>query len=59
MNNGRSVCDSHHVREDVLERTYAAAIRQITESADEVTAAVSEGDMLTMEPKTLEKTAKN
>ena len=52
---GRSVCDSHHVREDVLERTYAAAIQQITESADEVTAAVSEGAMLTLEPENRER----
>ena len=55
MNSGRSVCDSHHVREDVLERTYTAAIRQITESADEVTAAVSEGAMLTLEPENRER----
>ena len=51
----RSVCDSHHVREDVLERTYTAAIQQITESADEVTAAVSEGAMLTLEPENRER----
>lgn len=55
MNNGRGACDSHHVREDVLEKTYTAAIRQITESADEVTAAVREGAMLTMEPENKER----
>ena len=38
----------------MLERTYTAAIRQIMESADEVTAAVREGAMLTMEPENKE-----
>jgi len=45
----------HLSREDVLERTYTAAIQQITESADEVTAAVSEGAMLTLEPENRER----
>ena len=53
VSQGREACSaSHHVREDVLEKTYTAAIQQITESADEVTAAVSEGAMLALEPKT-------
>lgn len=53
VSQGREACSlSHHVREDVLEKTYTAAIQQITESADEVTAAVREGAMLTLEPKT-------
>ena len=39
----------------MLERTYTAAIQQITESADEVTAAVSEGAMLTLEPENRER----
>lgn len=52
----REACSiSHHVREDVLERTYTAAIQQITESADEVTAAVSEGALLTLEPENRER----
>ena len=51
VSQGREACSaSHHVREDVLERTYTAAIQQITESADEVTAAVREGAMLALEP---------
>lgn len=55
VSQGREACSaSHHVREDVLERTYTAAIRQIMESADEVTAAVREGAMLTMEPENKE-----
>lgn len=36
IQNGRSCCDSHHVREDVLRNTYFAAIREITDNADEV-----------------------
>ena len=36
IQNGRSCCDSHHVREDVLRNTYLAAIREITDNADEV-----------------------
>ena len=40
IQNGRSSCDSHHVREDVLRKTYLAAIREITDNADEVLDAV-------------------
>ena len=40
IQNGRSCCDSHHVREDVLQNTYLAAIREITDNADEVLATV-------------------
>lgn len=36
IQNGRSACDSHHVREDVLRNTYLAAIREITDNVDEV-----------------------
>ncbi len=36
VNNDRSVCDSHHVREDVLEATYLEAMRTITKSAVDV-----------------------
>lgn len=38
----------------MLQRTYKAAIQQIVESADDVTAAVREGAMLTMEPENRE-----
>ena len=56
VSQGREACSlSHHVREDVLEKTYTAAIQQITESADEVTAAVREGAMLTLEPENRER----
>lgn len=38
--NSRTVCDSHHVREDVLEATYLAAMRAIMETAADVTDAI-------------------
>lgn len=47
---GRAVCDSHHVNEATLERTYLAAIAQMAENADTVIEAVREGALLTMEP---------
>ena len=52
---GRSACDSRHVREDVLERTYLAAIKQMTDNAEVVIEAVTEGAMLAMEPENREK----
>ena len=36
----RSVCDSHHVREDVLEATYIAAMRVLMNTSAEVTDAI-------------------
>ena len=41
--NGRSACNSHHVREDVMEKTYTAAVRQMADNAAEVIEAVREG----------------
>ena len=55
IKNGRSECDSHHVREDVMERTYSAAFRQMTENANEVIETVREGAKLAMEPENREK----
>lgn len=40
VTNGRSVCDSHQVREDVLEATYIAAMRTIMDTASDVTDAI-------------------
>ena len=51
---GRANCDSHHVREDVLEKTYLAAISQMSEQAEEVITAVREGTLLAMEPRNAE-----
>ena len=53
--NGRTECDSHHIREDVLESTYTAAIQQMTDNAEEVMTAIREGAMLAMEPENQEK----
>ena len=50
ISNGRAVCDSHHVNEDVLERTYLTAIRSMAEDADEIIAAVRESAELALEP---------
>lgn len=36
----RKACDSHHVREDVLEATYIAAMKQVLESAPLVTESI-------------------
>lgn len=41
--NKRISCDSHHVREDVLEATYLAALRTVMESASDVTDAIRSG----------------
>lgn len=54
VENGRSECDSHHIREDVMERTYSAALRQMTDNAEEVIEAVQEGAQLAMEPRNKE-----
>ena len=42
ISNGRAVCDSHHVNDDVLQRTYLAAIREMIEDADDIMAAVKD-----------------
>ena len=50
ISNGRAQCDSHHVNEDTLQNTYTAAIRDMIEDAEEITAAVKESAGLVMEP---------
>ena len=50
INNGRAVCDSHHVNEDVKERTYLAAIRSMAEDADDIIVAIRESAELALEP---------
>ena len=49
--NGRRECDSHHVNEDTLQHTYAAAIGGMIEDAEEIMAAVKDSAGLVMEPK--------
>jgi len=48
--NGRSECDSHHINEDVIVRTYLAAIRTMAEDADEIIEAITEGAEMTLQP---------
>ncbi len=43
IQNGRSVCDSYHVREDVLYKTYVEAIKEITDNAAEVMETIRSG----------------
>lgn len=43
IQNGRSVCDSYHVREDVLYKTYVEAIKEITDNAAEVMETIRNG----------------
>ena len=57
VENGRSECDSHHVREDVMEATYKAAITSMTKNMNRVIDVVTEGAMLSMQPKNAEKLA--
>lgn len=53
---GREACQSsHHVREDVLEKTYTAAIRKITGNSDEIYRTVEESTKLVLEPDNKEK----
>lgn len=48
--NGRSECDSHHINEDVISRTYLAAIRTMAEDADEIIEAITEGAEMALQP---------
>lgn len=47
---GRSECDSHHINEDVIARTYLAAIRTMAEDADEIIEAITEGAEMALQP---------
>lgn len=38
--NGRAVCDSHHVNEDVLQRTYLAALQTMVDDSEEIIEAI-------------------
>lgn len=40
VTNTRQACDSHHVREDVLEATYIEAMKRVMETAPEVTETI-------------------
>ncbi|MBR3553596.1 MAG: hypothetical protein IKN72_09455 [Clostridia bacterium] len=40
---GRSVCDSHHVNEETLEKTYKEAMRQLVDGMDEILETIGDG----------------
>ena len=42
ISNGRAVCDSHHINEDVLERTYRAALGSVIGDAGEIIDVIQE-----------------
>lgn len=54
ISNGRAACDSHHVNEETLQRTYTAAVHEMIADAEEVIRLVQDSTGLVMEP---EKTA--
>lgn len=47
--NGRSNCDSHHINEDVIMRTYKAAIRDLSDGADEIIETVKNSTAVALE----------
>lgn len=51
IKDGREVCDSHHVNEDVMERTYTEAVHKLVDGAGEIIAAIKEnaGEMMSPE----------
>jgi len=50
ISNGRAACDSHHVNEETLQRTYTAAVQEMIADAEEVVQLVRDSAGLVMEP---------
>ena len=48
ISNGRAACDSHHVNEDTLQRTYLVTISDMIEDAEDIMEAVRESAGLVM-----------
>lgn len=48
--NGRAKCNSHHINEDALQRTYIAAIRAMIDDADNIMETIRESAGLTLAP---------
>lgn len=46
--NGRAVCDSHHVNEDVLQRTYLAALQAMVDGSQEIIEAIEKSAVMEM-----------
>lgn len=55
--NGRAECDSHHVNEEVLEKTYLAALNELISNASEIVETIKAGADMAMEPETRAATA--
>ena len=55
--NGRAECDSHHVNEEVLEKTYLAALNELINNASEIVETIKAGADMAMEPETRAATA--
>jgi len=51
ISNGRAACDSHHVNEETLQRTYIAAVQEMLADAEEIIQMVQDSTGLVMEPK--------
>ena len=50
ISNGRAACDSHHVNEETLQRTYTAAVQEMIADTEEVVQLVRDSAGLVMEP---------
>lgn len=50
ISNGRAACDSHHVNEETLQKTYAAAVQEMVADAEGIVQLVRDSTGLVMEP---------
>lgn len=50
ISNGRAACDSHHVNEETLQRTYTAAVQEMVADAEGIVQLVRDSTGLVMEP---------
>lgn len=48
--NGRAACDSHHVNEETLQKTYHAAIRTMTDGAEDLIDTIERTAMHVLQP---------
>lgn len=50
ISNGRAACDSHHVNEETLQRTYTAAVQEMVADTEGIVQLVRDSTGLVMEP---------
>lgn len=50
ISNGRAACDSHHVNEETLQRTYTAAVQEMVADAEGIVQLVRDSTGLVVEP---------